>query len=150
MPPYASGTDVPVDRSKAELDKLLQKHGASRFLSGWDERQIVIGFEMHGRGVKIQIPAPSKNDREIRETPSGRYRRTDAAIMEAWQAALRQRWRALVLVVKAKLEAVDAGVATFETEFLGHLVLPGGATVGELVIPRLDDLPRQLTAGEGG
>src|SRR5437867_3238760 len=36
MTPYARGTEVPVDRSKAELEKLLNKYGASRFLSGWE------------------------------------------------------------------------------------------------------------------
>ncbi len=32
MSPYATGTDVPVDRSKAELEKLLHKYSASRFI----------------------------------------------------------------------------------------------------------------------
>ena len=142
MRSYAAGTNVSVDRSKAELEKLLQKHGASKFISGWDESSIVIGFVMGGRQVKVQIPIPSKHDDEIWKTPSGRYIRSEEEVARKWQGALRQRWRALVLVVKAKLEAVAAGVATFETEFLGHLVLPSGQTVAEVVVPRLNELDR--------
>lgn len=142
MSPYAEGTEVPVERSKAELEKLLRKHGADSFLSGWDAGAIYIGFVKGGRQVKIRIPIPSKDDPAVQTTPSGKYRRTDKGIEEAWQGFLRQRWRALVLVVKAKLEAVAAGVAEFETEFLGHLVLPGGQTVAEVVVPRLADLER--------
>jgi hypothetical protein len=39
------------------------------------------------------------------------------------------------LVIKAKLEAVESGIACFEEEFMAHIVLPDGRTVGEHVIP---------------
>lgn len=146
MSPYAEGTDVPVDRSKAELEKLLQKYGASKFISGWDERQIVVGFVMAGRQVKFAMPAPSKDDPAVKFTPSGRYQRSESELVRAWQGALRQRWRALVLIVKAKLEAVAAGAVTFEEEFLGQLVLGDGHTVAEIVLPHLDDLANALPA----
>jgi len=150
-PPYAQGTNVPLERSKAELERILIKYGATRSISGWDQGQIVIGFEMQRRQVKMSMPIPSKDDPAICMTPSGKYRRSDAQVMGEWQAAIRQRWRALVLIIKAKLEAVDAGVVTFEEEFLGQLVLPqaGGRTVSELIVPHLDNLPRALTAGRG-
>ena len=51
--------------------------------------------------------------------------------------AERQAWRALVL--KAKLEAVEAGITTIEQEFLADMVIPGDVTVGETLLPRLDD-----------
>ena len=38
--------------------------------------------------------------------------------------------RALLLVTKAKLEAVAAGVSIFEEEFLANIVLPDGSLVG--------------------
>jgi hypothetical protein len=75
-----------------------------------------------------------------------------------WEQACRQRWRALNLVVKAKLEAVESGIATFEDEFLAYTMLPGGATVGQWLTPQLDEvyrrgdlssvLPLGLPAGE--
>ena len=51
---------------------------------------------------------------------------------------MRQRWRALALVIKAKLEAVEAGIVTFEEEFAMHMVLPNGQTVGEWVVPQIN------------
>jgi hypothetical protein len=36
-------------------------------------------------------------------------------------------------VIKAKLEAVAAGITIFEDEFLAHIVLPGGQTVAETI-----------------
>jgi len=53
----------------------------------------------------------------------------------AWEQACRQRWRALNLAILAKLEAVEAGITTFEEEFLAHLVLPNGKTVGQWAVP---------------
>lgn len=37
-----------------------------------------------------------------------------------------------------KLEAVAAGITTFEDEFLAHTLLPNGATVGEWAAPQIE------------
>ncbi|GAG36103.1 unnamed protein product [marine sediment metagenome] len=49
----------------------------------------------------------------------------------------RQKWRALSLVIKAKLEAVESGISIFEEEFLAHIVLPDGRTIGDFMIPQI-------------
>lgn len=59
------------------------------------------------------------------------------SLEKAYEQACRQRWRALNLAVKAKLEAVSSGIASFEEEFLAHIVLPNGKTVGNLLVPQL-------------
>ncbi|WP_246469049.1 hypothetical protein [Arthrobacter ipis] len=41
----------------------------------------------------------------------------------------RRFWHAFALSTEAKLAAVAAGVATLESEFLAHVVLPGNRTV---------------------
>lgn len=41
--------------------------------------------------------------------------------------------RALLLVIKAKLEAVASGISIFEDEFLANVVLPDGRLVGQEV-----------------
>src|SRR5262245_44396717 len=61
----------------------------------------------------------------------------DAAFKE-WEQACRQRWRALALAIKAKLEAVESGIATFEEEFLAYVVMPDGQTVGQHVLPNVE------------
>jgi hypothetical protein len=47
------------------------------------------------------------------------------------------RWRCLALVIKAKLEAVESGITTFEDEFLAHIMMPDGQTVGQHVRPNI-------------
>ena len=66
---------------------------------------------------------------------------------------VRRRWRALLLVIKAKLEAVESGISTMDSEFLAFVVLPSGMTFGEWAAPQLNDLaakkkmPRLIVAG---
>jgi len=57
---------------------------------------------------------PSRNEDRFRLIPSGEYIRTDKQWEEAYDKEIRRRWRALVLVVRAKLEAIETGIASFE------------------------------------
>ena len=75
---------------------------------------------------------PDPDDPAFTRTPTG-LNRTESSAQAEHEKAVRQRWRALALVVKAKLEAVEANIATFDQEFLPYLVLPGGRTVFETV-----------------
>lgn len=154
MARYAAGTDVPTDRTRVEIERTLQRYGADQFLYGWDEGRAVIGFRMADRQVRFDLPLPDLA--EFTSTPTGRSR-TKAAAQAAWEQACRQRWRALLLVIKAKLEAVEAGIATFEEEFLAHVMLPDGSTVGRFMAPQLaraystGAMPAMLPAlGPGG
>lgn len=140
MSRYAAQTEVSVERSKAELERTLSRYGAHAFMSGWDQRQAVIEFLIGERRVRFVLPLPDRESDEFWLTPAGRRRRTAEDATRAWEQSCRQSWRALNLVVKAKLEAVDAGITTFEAEFLAHLVLPGGRTIGDTVLPQIDTL----------
>lgn len=143
MPTYAAKTQVPVERSRAEIERTLVRFGAEQFVYGWDRVGAVIGFVVtteagQKRQVRFQLPLPDRTDREF--TRHSRGARTQEAAEKMWEQACRQRWRALSLVVKAKLEAVEAGIATFEDEFLAYTMLPGGETVSQWLTPRLDEL----------
>lgn len=59
--------------------------------------------------------------------------------MKEWEQGCRQAWRALTLCIKAKLEAVSAGISEFEDEFLAHIVLPGGGTVSQWIRPQIEN-----------
>lgn len=126
---YAASTNVDADRSKMEIEKTLRRYGAESFVSGWGNNQVIIGFRMKDRNVRFNLPIPDRD--EFKTTEGGRKRWSDPAVDTAWAQAIRQRWRALALVVKAKLEAVESGITSFEEEFLAHIVLPGGKTVWE-------------------
>ena len=43
-------------------------------------------------------------------------------------------------MIKAKLEAVETGITTFEEEFFAHFVLPGGKTVFQEAMPMLEQV----------
>lgn len=136
-PTYAAGTEVSSDRSRAEIERTLVRYGASAFSYGWEDGRAAIQFDKEGRRIRFILPLPDREDRAFRLSPTGRAR-TSAAAATAYEQAVKQRWRALALVVKAKLEAVEAGIVTFEQEFMAHMVLPGGQSVYEAVAPAIE------------
>lgn len=134
---YAENTDVTAERSRGEIESTLQRYGASAFMYGWDEDQAVIQFKAHERHVRFLLPLPDRAAPEFTHTPGRNLERTPAQALTEWEKACRQRWRALALVVKAKLEAVAAGITEFEDEFLAHVVLPDGTTAGAWLRPQI-------------
>ncbi|MFZ2241438.1 MAG: hypothetical protein WAV90_18135 [Gordonia amarae] len=135
MATYAADTSVSTEKSRAEIERTLQRWGAEQFMYGWTGQAAVVGFILANRKVKFVVPMPDRNAREFTHTPARGTLRSPAQHAEAYEQACRQRWRALSLVIKAKLEAVESGISTFDVEFLGHLVLPNGQTVADSVVP---------------
>jgi hypothetical protein len=88
------------------------------------------------------LPLPDPKDQRFWVTPARRNKRTPEEAYKEWEQACRTKWRSLCLCVKAKLEAVESGITTFEAEFLAHFVMPGGQTFGEYAIPQLEDAAR--------
>ena len=137
MSPYAANTEVPADRSRAEIERILDRYGATAFMYGWDRdsNAAMVAFEVEGRRIRIMVPMPQRE--QFASTPTGR-RRAAKETDTAWEQGKRQRWRAMALIVKAKLEAVEAGISTIEAEFLAHTVLPDGQTVGDWLGPQIE------------
>lgn len=118
---YARRTKVPADRSRHEIETILIRYGASKFGYMTDDRQAMIGFEAHNRRLRFILPLPERSKKsEMR-----------------WAQEVRQRWRALLLTIKAKLESVQTGITTFEDEFLPYTLLPDGKTVSEWLQPQI-------------
>jgi hypothetical protein len=134
---YAAETDVPVEKSKRVIELLLQQRGAEAYHTGWDSARDIIEFGWQGKQIRFVLPRPKRGDFEL--SPGG-VQRSRTQIDNAIEKADRQRWRALYLVVRAKLEAVEAGIAVFEQEFLAFIVVPGkNQTIGEIMVPRLKE-----------
>lgn len=134
---YATNTDVSSEKSRAEIERTLQRYGADRFGYTTSREAAVLGFTCNGWTVRFHLPMPDPASREFTHTPAKNIRRSSAQAYEAWEQACRQKWRALSLVVKAKLEAVESGITTFEDEFLAHIVLPNGQTVSQQALPKV-------------
>lgn len=153
MGKYAANTSVSSELSRLEIEKTLLRYGADNFAYAMTAGKALIGFAMNERQIKFILPLPDKND--FRLTPTGRAR-TENSQYEAWEQACRQRWRALNLVIKAKLEAVECGISVFEDEFMSNIVLPGGQTVGDFMKPQIaqayisGEIPKMLPMLEGG
>lgn len=139
MNTYAKNTSVSSEASRAEIERTLARYGADSFAYGWTKDRAVIGFEMSGRQLRFTLPMPNRQDRRFTHTPARGVERSASAAAAEYDKAVRQQWRALALAIKAKLASVESGIVTFEAEFLAHFVLPGGSTVGDAVIPQMDE-----------
>ncbi|MDB4997580.1 MAG: hypothetical protein JWM74_5012 [Myxococcaceae bacterium] len=113
---YAKRTKVPADRTRGEIEKLLKTNGASAFAYASDVGKVMIIFVMNDRRLRFVVPMPIVNKTGTNER--------DVARETA------RRWRSLLLLVKAKLEAVESKIVGFDEEFLAHIVI-GGETVGD-------------------
>lgn len=140
---YAADTEVAPEKSKQQLERLLKDHGAKEFHSGWDAERDIIEFGFRNLQIRFILKRPKRGD-------FVRYRSPERAM----EQADRQRWRALYLVVRAKLEAVESGLAVIENEFLANIVTASNQTIGEILQPRLAagdfDVRRALPPAEGG
>lgn len=152
---YARQTSVSIERSQEEIKSLLRRYGVKK--SGveedTDEGWGAIIFYIGHLIVRIKITYSPIEEFEF--TPAGRSYRSERGQYEAWEQAVKQRWRALVLAVKSKLEAVEVGIATIEQEFMPYVVMPDGKTLSEHIVPQLLEaakagrqlqLPKLLTA----
>lgn len=112
---YAEDTKVPVERTRVEIEKTLKRFGASQFVYGDNGEYAVVGFSAHDRQVKFYLSIAGLTPRQER-----------------------QRWRALAMVIKAKLVSVEDEIEEFENAFMANIVLPDGQLVGDWLRPQLD------------
>lgn len=144
---YAQNTSVPAERSRSEIERLLIKYKADQVSSGFTEDKAVVMFRLQGKYIRIDMPLPTRGDPNTRSynQKKGIYYNSDKADQE-----VRRRWRAMLLYVKAKLESVESNIVSFETAFMGHLVLPNKQTVSEFMSKQIEsayasgDMPKQL------
>jgi hypothetical protein len=139
MAKFAATTDVSSSQSRAEIERTITRYGATGFAYGWQGSRAMVGFQIHDRHVRFVLPMPDPADREFTHTRVRGDKRTERAAADAYEQAVRQCWRALALVIKAKLEAVEAGIVEFDAEFLSHIVMPDGRTMGDAMVPAMRD-----------
>lgn len=112
---YAEYTKVPFDRSVNEIIAAARKAGADQFGQFEDGSLFAIQFTLKERMIRFRIslsdPKSRRGGDQIR----------------------RQRGRALLLVIKAKLESVESGIETIEQAFLANVVMSDGHTVYERI-----------------
>ncbi len=150
MSRYADGTGVPESASRADIERMLRRAGATAMAAGYDGAHHWLSFTLAGREVRVEVEMPNRFDRQFTHTPERGTQRTAAQADKAWETERRRRWRVLALLVKAKLTAIEEGVSTLEREFLADIVVPntGGQTLWQVVADR-ELLGSPLRAIEG-
>jgi succinylarginine dihydrolase len=108
---YAQGTEVPPEKSAAEIQAMLKSLGAQRMGIMHSPAETVVVFDVRGAMYRIATPPL---------TPRPRVK---AEQLE------REAWRALVLLVKAKKVAIEQKITTVEKEFMADTVMPDGSTL---------------------
>lgn len=138
---YAADTSVSSDKSKAEIEATLRRYGADQFMAGWKDEQAVVQFRIKEKLVRFILPLPSTEEFRIEVKWKKEREAAPEVVQRNWEQACRQRWRALALAIKAKLEAVACGITSFEEEFMAHIIIPGthGKTVGDMILKNLED-----------
>lgn len=112
---YAETTKVPVAQTRTEIEKLLKAAKAERVITMDEPHEATVMCMLAGRLIKFVVPIAAKASDQTR----------------------RARWRALLLTIKAKREAVESGIETVEQAFLSHVVLPDGRTMSQWAEPAL-------------
>ncbi|MDP2949917.1 MAG: hypothetical protein Q8P22_10315 [Chloroflexota bacterium] len=153
MAKYAEGTEVPIGRSRDEIERTLARFGASA--QAWmrdDEKGVVtVAFKRGGHAYRFIVPSPPLS--AFKETPTGRWTRTEPQAAAARDAEVRRRFRSLANYVKAVLDATESGIIKAEEALLPYLLLPEGDTVYQRASRQLErgvdvSLARALTAPE--
>ncbi len=112
-PTTYEGTEVPVYRSRDQIEELLMKVGARGFRWGrlvGEREELEAMIAIDGRSLAFRLSVNYTTDKEHR-----------------------QRMRALYWYLKAKIEAILFGLVDLEQEFLPYLLVKGNQTVFQSV-----------------
>lgn len=138
MREFASTTSVPIERSAEDIRKILRQNGADKIGMAESKVTAEVVFWLHNRMIRVMLRLPDRQEKRFWETPARRTKRSETEAYKAWEQACRSRWRALADVIKAKFVAIQAGITTFNDEFLAFTALPGGGTVSEMLQPQVE------------
>ena len=117
---YAHTTKVPVERSQAEIARLLERFDADGVMTATERvsngKQCTVAFRKGGIPVKFTFLTDPEDPREERRL-----------------------WRCACLFIKSKLVLIEEEVSTFEAEFLAWIALPDGGVAGDRLLPQIQE-----------
>jgi hypothetical protein len=130
---YAEGTTVAVSKSRADISDILEKHGCTTMMWGTQPTGDALEFHLAGHVYRFLIERPTVESLRKRDGKNYVYPHNvdwPGKVEAEW----RRRWRAHVLLIKAKLEfSNDGDVTTLAREFLPYAVMSDGRTLLENV-----------------
>ncbi|MEW6223224.1 MAG: hypothetical protein AB1627_01205 [Chloroflexota bacterium] len=130
---FAEGTAVSVDSSRGEITGILAKHGVERMAWAHEPEGDVLTFELGGHRYLFRIAKPTAAEVQARD--GGQYTYPHNVDWTAKAAAeWRRRWRANVLLLKAKLEFAEGEASTVIRELMPYALLRDGRTLEEAIV----------------
>lgn len=146
---FAQDTQVPISRSRGEVDAILRAFGAKgiQWSDDYEHDKAILRFIWAHEGIdylarfSIHLPGRDELSKDAIDGRTGRTSENKLALLMS--ARGKQEHRLLLLWIKAALNAVEAGLVDAETLFLPFLEDKQGRTVAEIAVPRM----AQLTDG---
>jgi hypothetical protein len=120
---YAAATSVSPEKTRGHIERELRRYGATSFAYGTEIGRAMIGFQTKERRIRFVLPLAPPVKSTVKQE----------------EQFIRSRWRALLLSIKAKLEAVESGIETFDEAFMPHIVMPNGQTMAEHSLPYIKE-----------
>lgn len=124
---YAAATTVPFERSVADIVTTIKRAGAQQIGQMDDPAFFAIQFTLGERMIRFRLPMPTMSEMPMRDGRNRLLSRKQRE--ERLDQTKRSRARALLLVIKAKIESVESGIETIEQAFLANVVMSNGETV---------------------
>jgi hypothetical protein len=123
-------TRVPVERSQAELRRLLARYNCQRlgFTEERDDdgqRWASVTFQIANNAIRMRVPLKLVSEHAVGSAfTRARTSTRDDIRDRLYEQEERRVWRVLAWNLKARLVAVDERLETFEEAFLAHIVDP--------------------------
>lgn len=146
----SSRSNIP--KTQEDIRRTLIKYGADgvQFEELFQDRKVTIRFMYKINDNPYIVKIIGAIPETKRETPSGRYLRSDDLFEKKKREASIQIWRALFTAIKSRMESISFGIETFEEAFLAHIEIPGSdKTIGNILTPRLQSGKLLLTDRAG-
>lgn len=133
---FAEGTTVTVMTSRGEITGLLAKHGVERQAWASEPEGDTLQFELGGHAYRFRIERPTAQSLYAQWKADGKSAATLRYLPNATQveAEWRRRWRANVLLLKAKLEFAEGEASTVVRELMPYALLRDGRTLEEAIV----------------
>lgn len=62
---YAAKTEVSVEKSRNEIERILPRYKATKFAYFTEEMKACIAFEVSNKRIRFVLPLPSRKDKDI-------------------------------------------------------------------------------------
>ena len=140
---FAEDTQVPIARSRAEIDVLLRRWGADgiQWTDDFARDLVSLRFVWPRRDqrfmARFDIRLPSREDLEPEAIDRRTRRISPTKLADLMERRGRREHRVLALWLKAALNAVECGIVEAEALFLPFLQDHNGKTFAEIALPRL-------------